>query len=105
MLTKDRQANILSISVGSLARSHTVPIVEKFVERAKAVRESTQAVRESTPGYRPYRIAKTAVKMSVKRELVHFFPSQERFYLVYLAPGKKYIKYCTTKPCCFLLLS
>ena len=37
-------------------------MVEKFVERAKAVRESTPAVRESTPGYRPYRTAKTAVR-------------------------------------------
>ena len=54
MLTKNRRANILSISVGLLARSYTVPIVEKFVERAKAVREST-------PGYRPYRTAETTV--------------------------------------------
>ena len=54
MLTKDRQANIFSISVGSHTRSYTVPIVEKFVERVKAHREPTQ-------GYRPYRTAKTAV--------------------------------------------
>ena len=53
MLTKDRQANIFSISVGSHTRSYTVPIVEKFVERVKAHREPTQ-------GYRPYRTAKIA---------------------------------------------
>ena len=55
-------ANTLSISVGSLARSYTVPIVEKFVDRTKAFRESMPAVRESTSGYRPYRTAETAVQ-------------------------------------------
>ena len=39
------------------ARPYTVPIVEKIVERAKAVREPT-------PGYRPYCTAKTAVAVS-----------------------------------------
>ena len=40
---------------GITVRCYTVPIVEKFVERAKAVHESTQ-------GHRPYRTAKTAVR-------------------------------------------
>ena len=48
MLTKDRRANILSISVGPLARSYTVPIVEKFVKRAKAVREWFASQRQGT---------------------------------------------------------
>ena len=55
MPTKERQANILSISVGMYTRSYTVLIVEKFVERAKADSEPMQ-------GYRPYRTAETAVK-------------------------------------------
>ena len=56
MLTKDRRANILSISVGSLAISHTVSTVEKFVERAEAVCEPIARVR-----HRPYRTGETAV--------------------------------------------
>ena len=56
MLTEDRRANILSISVGSLAISHTVSTVEKFVERAKAVCEPIARV-----WHRPYRTAETAV--------------------------------------------
>ena len=55
MLTKDRQAIILSIFVGSRARFYTVPIVEKCVEHAKAVCEPTQ-------GYRPYRPTETAMR-------------------------------------------
>ena len=37
---------------------YTVPIMEKFVERAKAVCEPT-------PGYRSYRTAKTAVLVAL----------------------------------------
>ena len=48
MLTKDRQVNILFISVGSLAIYYTVPIVEKFVERAKAIREWSASQRQGT---------------------------------------------------------
>ena len=48
MLTKDRRANTCSISVGSHARSYTVPIVEKFVERVKAVREWSASQRQGT---------------------------------------------------------
>ena len=57
--------------MGSLARYYIVPIVEKFVERAKAVRESTPAVRESTPGYRPYSTAETAVPKAHPHSLTY----------------------------------
>ena len=40
---------------GIAVRPYTVPIVEKFIERAKADIEPTQ-------GYRPYRTAETAVR-------------------------------------------
>ena len=63
---EDRRANILSISVGLLARSYTVPFVEKFVERAKAVRGPT-------PWYRPYRGAETAVVIGQNTEYVSLY--------------------------------
>ena len=53
---------------GIVLRSHSVPIVEKFVERAKANREPTQ-------GYRPYRTAKTAVGISDEWNVDHVVPN------------------------------
>ena len=54
VLTKDRRANILSLFPWDRTQDHTVPIVEKFVERAKADCEPTQ-------GNTPYCTVKTAV--------------------------------------------
>ena len=74
MLTKDRRAkqertsSLFPCDRLQDARSNTIPIVEKFVERAKAVCESTPVVHESTPRDRPYRTAEIAVSRS--RELV-----------------------------------
>ena len=54
MLTKDRSEQTPRYFRGIAVIFYTVPIVEKFVERAKADREPTQ-------GHRPYRTAKTAL--------------------------------------------